>query len=27
VDRWGVEVLAVRRDGTLLSTPGFRKAA
>ncbi|MEQ4564346.1 FAD:protein FMN transferase [Paenarthrobacter sp. CAP02] len=27
VEGWGVEVLAVRRDGTLLSTPGFREAA
>ncbi len=24
VAKWGVEVLAVRRDGTLLATPGFR---
>jgi len=27
VEKWGVEVLAVRRDGTLLATPGFRNAA
>ncbi|MFJ5958732.1 FAD:protein FMN transferase [Paenarthrobacter sp. NPDC092416] len=27
VDRWGVDVLAVGRDGTLLATPGFRTAA
>ncbi|MBT2587687.1 FAD:protein FMN transferase [Arthrobacter sp. ISL-95] len=27
VDKWGVEVLAVRRDGTMLATPGFRNAA
>ncbi|MEV7663688.1 FAD:protein FMN transferase [Paenarthrobacter sp. NPDC089316] len=27
VEKWKVEVLAVHRDGTLLATPGFRKAA
>ncbi|MFF2843914.1 FAD:protein FMN transferase [Paenarthrobacter sp. NPDC057981] len=27
VEKWGVEVIAVRRDGSLLATPGFREAA
>ena len=27
VGKWNVEVLAVRQDGTILATPGFRKAA
>ncbi|WP_347108711.1 FAD:protein FMN transferase [Paenarthrobacter sp. S56] len=27
VDHWGVEVLAVRKENTLLATPGFRTAA
>ncbi|SDX28350.1 thiamine biosynthesis lipoprotein [Arthrobacter sp. yr096] len=27
VEKWNADVLAVRRDGTLLATPGFRNAA
>ncbi len=27
VEKWGVDVLAVGRTGTLLATPGFRNAA
>ncbi|MFJ4172393.1 FAD:protein FMN transferase [Paenarthrobacter sp. NPDC089714] len=27
VDKWGVEVLAVRKENTLMATPGFRSAA